>query len=104
MIAGSLAWLLSHHALIFARDSSMSLSAKSSAMPAEPASQISALLNAGIIGAALGGGAVFLVMYYYGYRASDAAPSAPPPPPDPASVVAVPLPGMSGPQNKRQLT
>lgn len=83
----------------------MSQSAKSSAAPAEPESQISALLNAGIIGAAVGAGVMFLVMYYLGFRTSrNSDPVLVPLPPDPASFVAVPLPGMGGPQNKRQLT
>lgn len=83
----------------------MSHSTKPSAAPAEPASEISAILNAGIIGAAVGAGAMFLVMYYLGFRTSpDSAAVFVPPPSDPASFVAVPMPGMGGPQNKRQLT
>jgi hypothetical protein len=104
MIVDDLSSFRSRRVSVFELECPMSHSTNSSAAPAESASQISALLNAGIIGAAVGAGAMFLVMYYYGYRASDAVVPVAPPQPDPASVVAVPLPGMGGPQNKRQLT
>lgn len=83
----------------------MSASAKSPVARPDPGHPVSGLLNAGILGMALGAGSMFLIMYCLGYRIEDSRRVRAPREPEVVRVpAAVAVPAAEAPPNgKRRL-